>query len=127
MIHCAILYDITKPSFSLFNAEYNSEFVVKLPIAHLTYRFALENYVILQFGRVEEHEFTMDYQYPMSAIQVDLELVLYLRDGRLILKLMTMCHLFSVLITQTNRNLILTHNAIIIEITEISFFNQLIM
>ncbi|EGD74472.1 hypothetical protein PTSG_05836 [Salpingoeca rosetta] len=27
------------------------------------------DYIILQFGRVEEHEFTMDYQYPMSALQ----------------------------------------------------------
>jgi hypothetical protein len=29
-----------------------------------------ENYIIMQFGRVAEHEFTMDYQYPMSALQV---------------------------------------------------------
>eukprot|EP00043_Microstomoeca_roanoka_P006144 m.60566 g.60566 ORF g.60566 m.60566 type:complete len:408 (+) comp13294_c0_seq1:393-1616(+) len=28
-----------------------------------------ENYIILQFGRVEEHGFTMDFQYPMSALQ----------------------------------------------------------
>lgn len=27
------------------------------------------DYVVLQFGRVAEHLFTMDYQYPMSAIQ----------------------------------------------------------
>ena len=26
-------------------------------------------YVVLQFGRVDKHRFTMDYQYPMSAIQ----------------------------------------------------------
>lgn len=28
------------------------------------------DYVILQFGRVTADTFTMDYQYPMSAIQV---------------------------------------------------------
>jgi len=28
-----------------------------------------ENYIIMQFGRVGENEFTMDYQYPMSALQ----------------------------------------------------------
>jgi len=27
------------------------------------------DYVVLQFGRVSEHVFTMDYQYPMTAIQ----------------------------------------------------------
>lgn len=28
-----------------------------------------EDYVVLQFGRIDEHEFTMDFRYPMSAIQ----------------------------------------------------------
>jgi hypothetical protein len=28
------------------------------------------NYVILQFGRTGTDTFTMDYQYPMSAVQV---------------------------------------------------------
>lgn len=27
------------------------------------------DYVVLQFGRTGEHQFTMDYQYPMSALQ----------------------------------------------------------
>ena len=27
------------------------------------------NYVILQFGRTGNDTFTMDYQYPMSAVQ----------------------------------------------------------
>ena len=27
------------------------------------------DYKVLQFGRVGEHSFTMDYQYPMSALQ----------------------------------------------------------
>eukprot|EP00911_Craspedida_sp_UC1_P001687 UC1_evm2s1280 len=28
-----------------------------------------EEYVVLQFGRIDDHEFTMDYRYPMSAVQ----------------------------------------------------------
>ena len=29
-----------------------------------------ENYIVMQFGRVSDHEFTMDFRYPMSAVQV---------------------------------------------------------
>jgi len=28
-----------------------------------------EDYIIVQFGRIGEDTFTMDYQYPMSAVQ----------------------------------------------------------
>ena len=39
-------------------------------------------YVVLQFGRVAEHHFTMDYQYPMSAIQA-FAICLSSLDGKL--------------------------------------------
>jgi hypothetical protein len=29
-----------------------------------------ENYIVLQFGRIGDHSFTMDFQAPMSALQV---------------------------------------------------------
>ena len=32
------------------------------------------NYVILQFGRTGTDTFTMDYQYPMSAVQVRVQM-----------------------------------------------------
>ena len=31
--------------------------------------FSAEDYVVLQFGRIFEDEFTMDYNYPMNAVQ----------------------------------------------------------
>jgi len=37
---------------------------------------------VLQFGRVAEHHFTMDYQYPMSAIQA-FAICLSSLDGKL--------------------------------------------
>ena len=40
------------------------------------------DYVVLQFGRVAEHHFTMDYQYPMSAIQA-FAICLSSLDGKL--------------------------------------------
>eukprot|EP00042_Codosiga_hollandica_P052261 m.660708 g.660708 ORF g.660708 m.660708 type:complete len:413 (-) comp58456_c0_seq2:120-1358(-) len=40
------------------------------------------NYVILQFGRVAENMFTMDYQYPMSALQA-FGIVLSSFDGKI--------------------------------------------
>lgn len=40
------------------------------------------DYVVLQFGRVGEHSFTMDYQYPMSALQA-FSICLSSLDGKL--------------------------------------------
>lgn len=34
----------------------------------LTFRF-LESKVLMQFGRVSDKHFTMDYSYPLSALQ----------------------------------------------------------
>jgi hypothetical protein len=31
--------------------------------------FSLAEYIVMQFGRVAEDIFTMDYNYPMSAVQ----------------------------------------------------------
>lgn len=28
-----------------------------------------ENYIVVQFGRISEDIFTLDYQYPVSAVQ----------------------------------------------------------
>ena len=28
-----------------------------------------EDYIVMQFGRIYEEEFTMDYNFPMSAVQ----------------------------------------------------------
>ena len=31
--------------------------------------FVSENYIVVQFGRVSDDIFTLDYQYPMCAVQ----------------------------------------------------------
>lgn len=41
-----------------------------------------ENYIVMQFGRVSDHEFTMDYRYPMSAVQA-FAIALSSFDGKL--------------------------------------------
>jgi tubby-related protein 1 len=42
----------------------------------------IDSYIIMQFGRVQEHEFTMDFRYPMSAVQA-FAIALSSFDGKL--------------------------------------------
>ncbi len=41
------------------------------------------NYVIMQFGRISDTTFTMDYQFPMSAVQA-FAIALSSFDGKLL-------------------------------------------
>lgn len=35
----------------------------------MLYFVSTEDYIVMQFGRIYEEEFTMDYNFPMSAVQ----------------------------------------------------------
>lgn len=53
-------------SFALHSAKALITFLVRFP-PHPTPTAA--DYIVMQFGRVAEDVFTMDYNYPMCALQ----------------------------------------------------------